>query len=127
MNALPKWALANPFPAIHDFESLSVIEQTARIYGAMNALITEYNNFADTVNKQLSGFTGSEHEAREDFEQKITKVIREFMCSWEQKKYDMDDVIRELVNEAIASGRITIAEAYDPETESLNMVVGGEV
>lgn len=24
MNALPKWVLANPFPAIHDFEFLRV-------------------------------------------------------------------------------------------------------
>lgn len=123
MNTLPKWVLANPFPAIHDFESLTVIEQTARIYGAMNQLIDEWNKMIE----QLSGFEKSETEAREDFELKITKVIREFICSWEQKTSDLEAFAETILNEAIAAGRITITEVYDPETESLNMVVGGEL
>lgn len=127
MNVLPKWVLANHFPAIHDFESLTVLEQTARIYGAMNALIEEYNKFADSVNNQLSTFTESEEEARKEFELQITKVIREFMCCWEQKTADLNETAKTLFNEAIQAGKITIAEVYDPETESLNMVVGGEV
>lgn len=127
MNALPKWVLVNPFPAIHDFESLTVIEQTARIYGAMNALIEEYNSFADSVNKNLSEFTKSEENSREEFELKITKVMREFICSMEQKYYDLNVLATTLINEAIQAGKITVTEVYDPETESLNMVVGGEV
>ena len=123
MNALPKWALANPFPAIHDFESLSVIEQTARIYGAMNQLITEYNKLVD----QLETYKQTETEAREDFETKITKVIREFICGMEQKFTDVNALVAEQVNQAIQEGKITIVETYDPETESLNMAVPGGV
>lgn len=122
MNTLPKWVLANPFPAIHDFESLTVIDQTARIYGAMNQLIEEWNKMID----QLSGFEKSETESREEFELKITKVIMEFMCSWNQKTADLEKFAETIINEAIAAGKITITEVYDPESESLNMVVGGE-
>ena len=122
MNTLPKWVLANPFPAIHDFESLTVLDQTARIYGAMNELIKEYNKMIE----QLSNFTKSEQESREEFELKITKVIREFMCSWEQKTADLAQFAETIINEAIQEGRITITEVYDPDTESLNMVIGGE-
>jgi ElaB/YqjD/DUF883 family membrane-anchored ribosome-binding protein len=123
MNALPKWALSNPFPAIHDFESLSVIEQTTRIYGAMNQLITEYNNLVD----QLETYKQTETEAREDFETKITKVIREFLCEMEKRFEDVSAVVAEQVNQAIQEGRLSVTEHYDTETESLNMFIGGEV
>ena len=123
MNNLPKWVLANPFPAIHDFESLTVLDQTARIYGAMNQLIDEWNKMIE----QLSSFEKSETETREAFELKITKVIMEFMCSMNQKTADLEEYAKTILNEAIQAGRITITEVYDPETESLNMVVGGEV
>ena len=122
MNALPKWVLANPFPAIHDFESLTVIEQTARIYGAMNSLIEEYNKFADTVNGQLSTFTESEQKSREEFEQEITKVMREFVCRMEKHwVVNMETTARDIINEAIEAGRMLI---YDPGTESLNLTGG---
>ena len=122
MNALPKWVLANPFPAIHDFESLTVIEQTARIYGAMNSLIEEYNKFADTVNEHLSTFTESEQKSREEFEQEITKVMREFVCRMEKHwVVNMETTARDIINEAIEAGRMLI---YDPDTESLNLTGG---
>lgn len=128
MRALPKWVLANPFPAIHDFESLTVLEQTARIYGAMNTLIEEYNKFADTVNDQLSTFTESEKDSREEFETNITKVIMEFRCSMEQYlKLNLTDTAQTLLNEAIKAGSITVIESYDEANESLNMILGGEV
>lgn len=121
MNALPKWVLANPFPAAHDFESLTVLEQTARIYGAMNTLIDEYNKFADTVNKQLSTFTKSEEEARKEFEIQITKTIREFMCSMEMyMKVNLEETATKIMTEAIEAGELLV---YDPETESLSMTI----
>ena len=123
MNTLPKWVLANPFPAIHDFESLTVLDQTARIYGAMNELIEKYNEMV----QQISNFEKSETESREDFETKLTKVIREFMCSWEQKTQDLNVLAQTVINEAIQAGAITVTQSYDPDTESLNIVVGGEV
>jgi hypothetical protein len=123
MQVLPKWIIANPFPALHDFESLTVLDQTARIYGAMNQLIDEWNKMIE----QLSAFEKSETESREEFELKLTKVIREFICSWEQKTNDIQEFTRTVINEAIQAGGLKITEVYDPETESLNMVIGGEV
>lgn len=123
MNRLPKWVLANPFPAIHDFESLTVNDQTARIYGAMNQLIEEWNKMIE----QLSNFEKSETESREEFELKITKVMREFICSMEQKYSDLTALATTLINDAIQSGQITVTEAYDPNAEELSIIVGGEV
>ena len=127
MNTLPRWVLANPFPAIHDFESLTVNEQTARIYGAMNQLINEYNQFADTVNEQNSKFTESEQEARKEFELQITKVMREFRCAMEQYlKMNLENTAADLINAAIEDGRILVLQ-YDPETEALNIGLTGGV
>lgn len=43
MRKLPNWHLTNYKPAFYDFESLTVVEQTAKLYGAMQELINEYN------------------------------------------------------------------------------------
>ena len=123
MQTLPKWIIANPFPALHDFESLTVLEQTARIYGAMNQMIDEWNKMVE----QISAFEKSETESREEYEMKLTKVIREFICNWDQKSSDLVLFAETLINEAIRDGKLKIAEVYDPETESLNTVIGGEV
>lgn len=122
MNNLPNWVLTNRFPAIHDFESLTVIEQTARLYGAMNSLIDEWNKMIE----QLSDFEKSEKESREEFELKITKVIKEFMCCWNEKTADVEKFAETIINNAIQAGRITVQEVYDPESESLDLIVGGE-
>lgn len=129
MRLLPKWILANPFPALHDFESLTVIDQTARVYGAMNDLITEYNNFAEAANKQIEAFTDEEQEAREKFEASITKVMNQFMCCMDQyMKVNLESTAEKLINEAIQNGHISIsALKYDPETESLMLVSDGGV
>lgn len=109
MNLLPKWALANPFPAIHDFESLTVIDQTARIYGAMQTLIKEYNDFAEAANKQLASFTEDETEARKEFELQITKKMNEFLCSMEQYlKVNLDETATKVLIEGLSTGSIEI-------------------
>ena len=123
MQVLPKWIIANPFPALHDFESLTVLDQTARIYGAMNQLIDEWNKMI----QQLSDFERAETESREEFELNMTKVIREFMCSLGQKTADLQEYAQTVINEALQAGTITISESYDPETESLYLTIGGEV
>ena len=65
---------------------MTVIDQTARIYGAMNQMIDEWNEMIE----KISGFEKAETESREEFELKITKVIMEFMCSWDQKTNDLE-------------------------------------
>ena len=98
MHTLPKWIPANLFPAIHDFESLTVLEQTARLHGAVQALITEYNNFS-----------GTEEEAREDFETKMTKVMREFTSCMEQYlKINLDDTVTKMILKSFNDGSVKI-------------------
>lgn len=122
MNRLPPWNIPPTSPSSFDIHSATALEQTARIYEAMNQLIDEWGNMM----KSIADFEKSEMESREEFETNITKVIREFMCSWNQKTEDLERFAETIINAAIQEGRIKITEVYDPETESLNMVIGGE-
>ena len=122
MKRLPPWNIPPTSPAIFDIHSATVLEQTARMYDAMNQLIDEWGNMM----KSIADFEKSEQEYREEFETQITKVIREFMCSWNQKTEDLERFAETIINAAIQEGRIKITEVYDPETESLNIVIGGE-
>ena len=123
MNKLPNWIFANKFPAVYDFESLTVIDQTARLYGTVNGLIEEFNKTVEL----LKTYAEQETESREEFELKITKVIMEFMCDWNEKIGDLNTIVVTAINEAIQSGKITVSVAYDPDTEALNIVAGGEM
>ena len=143
MYRLPKWALVNPFPAVHDFESLTAIQQTARVYGAMNELIKEYNAFADQLNKEIEEFTGSSEKEISEFKESIETRIRckfELMdAAYTKMKVDIathadtkieeiyekylgeyaTNRISEIINQKIASGEIEITLVYDPVTENL--------
>lgn len=123
MNLLPKWVLPPTLPSVYDSESFTALEMVSKLYGAVNELITQYNNTVE----QLNGFQKEEKAAREEFELNLTKVIKQFICETESKFADLEATAANIVNEAIQAGRILVKEDYDPETESLNIIVGGEV
>lgn len=123
MNLLPKWVLPPTLPSVYDSESFTALEMVSKLYGAVNELITQYNNTVE----QLNGFQEEEKAAREEFELKLTKVVKQFICETESKFTDLEAIAAQVVNEAIQAGRITVKEVYDPEKESLDIIVGGEV
>ena len=128
MQLLPKWTMLRPMPVLYDTESATAIEMVGKVYGAMNELIKEYNSFADEVNTKLGSFTAEEQEKRKEFELAVTKTMREFQCSLEQYVgLNLTNTVKEFLNDALSAGTITITEQYDPETESLNLLAGGEV
>lgn len=148
MQLLPKWELTNDRPAFYDTESGSVIVMTARVYGAMNELIKEYNTFADSTNKAIEQFTAETKEEQECFKNCIVKLVKNYIDSIDIKiekqdlvianavKYMKDNLIatilsimdeektKELINEALLNGVVEIRSEYDPGTESL-VIKGG--
>lgn len=109
MQLLPKWVLLNTYPAVYDFESLTATEQTARVYGAMQTLIEEYNKFADSVNTALGTFTESETEARAEFETNVTKVYRQFVCQMEDYlRINLDSTAERVFVEGMNNGTIKV-------------------
>ena len=128
MILLPKWVLPPSLPSVYESESATALEMVAKVYGAMNTLIEEYNKFAAKTEKTVSEHNESETNAREEFEFEITKLMTEFTaCMEAYLKTNLKETAETLINEAIAAGTLTVAEVYDPESESLNIVTGGEV
>lgn len=139
---LPHWNLTDNHPAFYDTESGSAIEQMAKVYGAMQTLIDEYNKFADNLNKALQSFELETKEEQECFKKCVTELVETYIKSIDitidKQDLKIDNAIKymtenivstttELVNEAISKGQITIVEVYDPEAESLNMTTTGGV
>lgn len=142
MQLLPKWVLTNKFPSVYDSESKTVLEQTARIYGAMNDLITEYNAFADRTNQIITEFTASATQNQEQFEIALRQEFQDFIDVIEIKvqqqqtqidnavAYMQDNIISttsKIINDGIAKGSIVINTVYDPNNENLNIVANGSV
>ena len=70
---LPSWAIINRFPAFYEGESLTAIEQTARIYAKVNELITTYNRFVTENNAEL---TELEQQVQKDLSCAIRTIIK---------------------------------------------------
>jgi hypothetical protein len=132
MKLLPHWSLTGSNPAFYDTESATAIEQTAKVYGAMQTLITEYNAFVDAMNKEITSFEDNTKADIEQFKSNMIKIMNDYTECMDTKidtaiLYMMDNIVgttTTLVNEALADGRIVITEQYDPNNESLNITGG---
>lgn len=82
---LPKWALVNKFPALYDTESVTAVEQTARVYGKINELIESYNNYIELVNSEIKKFTEATDSNYEEFSKKIIKITEDFITTIDMK------------------------------------------
>ena len=56
LKKLPHWCITDIFPAFYDFESLTSIEQTARLYAAMQGIIEGCNKYSEELNKTIEEF-----------------------------------------------------------------------
>lgn len=142
---LPRWGIINPFPSSFDYDSRTAIEQTAKLYSAVNALIKDYNEFIDQLNEEIETFTSSSTAEISEFKQSIEQRL---ICKFEDMDARLSEVkagipayadqkiaaiyeqyldahMSQLINEKIAAGDIDITLVYDPETETLNIATGG--
>lgn len=142
MYRLPKWVLTQNRPSVYDSESATAIQMTAKVYTAMSDLIEEYNKFADEVNETILKYQDSLTEENKEFKACITKTVENYIKAIDIKIADQDlkidkavnymkenifETTRDILNDAISKGQISVYESYDEATESLNIIVTGEV
>lgn len=118
MNQLPNWNIPSTAPAVHDLESVSILEMVSKLYGAMQSLITEWNEHSETVNAALSAKDTEARNALQEFEHKFTCISNDLVTMVRDYEKRMDGKITDAVHEAVISGKIV--EVYDPITESLD-------
>ncbi len=85
MRKLSHWTLTQKRPAIYDTESATAVEQTAKVYGAMNELIDEYNAFVDKTNEEIKAFEEDTNKDIVEFKTNMTKIQSDFIECVETK------------------------------------------
>lgn len=125
MKNLPNWVLTNKFPAFYDTESGSAIEQTAKVYGAMQELIKEHNEFIANITNSINDFKGTTEKEIDEFKTCITNTLENYIKMLDVKIEKMDKHIEEYVDEYFKSiindKNIKAIGTYNTETESLNI------
>ena len=135
MRRLPHWCVNDKFPAFLDTESATAIEQTAKVYGAMQTMIDEYNKFVENVNASLEEFEKGMKTDYDEFTVSLRQEFQDFIDTVDLRlseaetymKNNIVNVTEQMVSEAIKNGTIRIAEQYDEVTESYNINVTGGV
>lgn len=135
MKLLPHWVLTDSHPAFYDSESATAIEQTARVYAAMQSLISEYNSFVDSVNKTIEDFKTGAQNDYSVFQVAIRQEFQDFIDLVNLKIQAQDAVIADAVNfmktnletaiHSLLGDEILVYAEYDEEAESLNFIISG--
>lgn len=99
MKKLPIWTRPATLPAFHDGESASVIEQTYKLYNAMQELITEYNAFAEEVNQKISDHEAKYNADMEIFTTSLRQEFQDFIDVVELKIADLEQEYKDMVTE----------------------------
>ena len=137
MIKLPKWLLPSSIPSVYDTESATALEQTAKVYGAMRQLIEEYNAFSESLESAFNENNAANAAEIQNFKKSVEERLR---CQFEKmdaafQKLAMEvnhidrnviQVTTDIVNQAIVDGKITVAINYNPDTEEVEILTGGE-
>ncbi len=133
---LPNWCITNILPGFYDFESLTAIEQTGRLYSTLQSLIEDYNKFANEVNTCVNEFMESTSKNEEEFVCKINKIMHDYIMVIDEKiklqdseiakaidymKTNLADTLHEVLVEMRESGELgeIVLETFDAFTSRL--------
>lgn len=95
---LPNWVLTNPKPGFYDTESLTVIEQTAKLYKTIQDLINSYNEFTTNIENGCNDFETEINKAQTDFINQVNEIVHDYIAMIDEKIIQQDLVIAEAVN-----------------------------
>ena len=118
MIRLPHWVLTDKFPALYDTESATVIEQTAKVYGAMNKLIDEYNNFVDNANGIIENFETSTNKDIELFKVSMRQEFQDFIDVAELKMEAHVNEVADMVEFIKTQVSVTVASVIEEMREN---------
>lgn len=107
---LPKWVLTENYPAFYDTESVTAIEMVAKLYGSMQELITDYNEFVDEINQAIQDFENGIINDFNDFKELIQGIVDDFIAEVREHMQDQDQAISDEF--AIQNGKIDDAIDY---------------
>lgn len=96
MKLLPRWIFTKGLGAFYDGESATCMEQTFKVYEAMNSLITEYNEFVDTTNKTITDFVAESEQNFDEFAIGLRQEFQDFIDTIDLKVVALNQAFDEL-------------------------------
>ena len=115
---LPKWVLTENYPAFYDTESVTAIEMVAKLYGAMEELITDYNEFVDNVNQAIQDFENGITTDFNDFKELIQGIVDDFIAEVRGHMNEQDDKIDDAINYMKTNLVATVTALYEAGFEN---------
>lgn len=97
MIRLPRWVLNNRYPSAYDRESVTAIEMVAKLYGAMNELIDEYNAKMEEIDTHEQEMC----EAFSCFRNGIIKLVNDYIKMLDAKVEDAEDYMKTNLAETV--------------------------
>ena len=142
INQLPNWCLTNENPSFYETESATAIEMVAKLYAKVQELIKEHNTFTTEINSAFEEFKKAVNDNFELFSTELRQEFQDFIDVVELKIKDqdakIDDAVDYMKNKIVSTTQNIVINAlanediyakmnYDDVTESLEIVLGGEV
>ena len=146
---LPLWNFNNLQPAFNDLESATAVEMVYKLYNKFQELIDDYNAFVTKINEEITNFENDINANQEYFQNKITKLVHDYIATIDMKIACQDKVIAdaiknqdeivanaveymktnivatttEIVNQAVANGDIILQHTYDEVNKKVSLII----
>lgn len=116
MEILPNWYMTNKStPAFYDLESGSCIEQTAKVYQAMQDIQKEYTKFSTDINQAIKDYETGLTTDFECFKQTIVEIVENHIKCVDVRISHHDKQI----DEAVKAMTTNLAETVHAEVERM--------
>lgn len=126
MVKLPIWVMNQNKPAIYDSESATAIEMVAKVYGAMQELIKEYNEFVKSCNTKINEFESASVEEYNVFKTALRQEFQDFIDVIDLK-YNSLGVDIEKLQSDVAEQVERINTTVNTGIETINDAIGDAV
>lgn len=113
MMNLPKWIIPDKFPALYDLESATAVEMVAKLYGSMQTLISEYNDYVSALNKNIDTYEADLTKANDDFKRTMEMFVNNFIECVDVKIDKQDAEVVKAINYMTTNLSVSISEAID--------------
>lgn len=111
MRRLPHWAITDLNPAFYDTDSMTAIEQTAKVYGAMQTLIDEYNNYVSSLDKEMETYEQELNDANETFRTTMEEYVNSFINCVDIKIDKQNAEVASAINEIVRTAESVTEKA----------------
>ena len=97
INLLPKWKLPEVFTSLYDHESATSIEMTSKLYGAVQELIKDYNEFVEKIKISVKEFEDGTTKDYNAFKIAMSQLFENFINTVELKIKSQDKEINDSI------------------------------